>query len=154
MAEVDSMGDIWRLSSHYKTVFIAFSHSHIHSTLSPLPRLYSKALSLLPRYYHECYPHPRNYRGVCHKIGPITAVSPHHRPHLHAALYLCPLSSWLTVPWESMSRCCPSRLCMVLTDVKRSLNFWISVLKFKFKFDLHTFDIQILDKNLSAIFTW
>jgi len=33
----------------------------------------------------------------------------------------------------------------VIRDVKRSSNFQTLVLKFEFKFDLNTFDIQILD---------
>jgi len=43
---------------------------------------------------------------------------------------------------------------MTLTrDVKGSLNFRTSVSKSEFKFDLHTFSIQISDWNLSTIFT-
>jgi len=56
--------------------FIAFSHSRVHSIRHPSPLLWlhRKAPSPYPWYYRECYPHPRNYRGVCHKINPITAL--------------------------------------------------------------------------------
>ena len=79
IAEINNMGDIWRLSGHYITVFIAFSHSRIRSTLSirhhyrgftaklchrsrgptmnaiPIPAITAVSvikLAPLPQYYH------------------------------------------------------------------------------------------------------
>jgi len=34
IAGIDNMSDIRRISTHYKMVFIAFSHLRLHSTLS------------------------------------------------------------------------------------------------------------------------
>ena len=77
IAEIDNMHDIWQLSSHYITVLIAFSHSRVHSTSSVTATAALQQSSVTtPRYYRECYPNPRNYRSVCHKISPITAVLP------------------------------------------------------------------------------
>jgi len=45
-------------------------------------------------------------------------------------IYLCPLSFWLTLPWEvlSTSWCCPSRLCMFfLTRVHLALFLALSL---------------------------
>ena len=52
------------------------------------------------------------------------------------------VSSWAILAVKMSMKC---RDVSRTRDVKRSLNFRISILKLEFKFDLHTFGIRILD---------
>ena len=79
IAEIDNMS-VWH-SMNKQSLYNSFLlHFHTRTFIvcypSPLSRLYRQALSLLPQYYCECCPHPRNYHGVWHKINPITTVVP------------------------------------------------------------------------------
>jgi len=64
------------------------------------------------------------------------------------------MNSELTVQYENLQHASWEQEVLLQRladwDVKPSSNFRTSVLKFEF--NLHTFDIRILDKNLSTIF--
>jgi len=70
IAEIDNMGDIWRLSRHYVTVFIAFSHWRRRSMLSVTAPAVLLWMSFSSPQLPQCYrgvikltPLPQYYRG-------------------------------------------------------------------------------------------